>query len=135
MRRNIPKKIKINIHASSCVSILAGIIIVLFATILLDYQKTVATLSNSGILLSIVLAIIAILITLWDVAGQKNNISDLKKSVEELSAVTGGLEELTDVSLKTIEKNQSNLSLISNQLIEAIKEINAANPKDQYIEL
>jgi len=101
------------------------------------FQQDLAVkgLSNAALLLSIVLAVIAILITLWDVAGQKNNISDLKKSVEELGGVTKGLEELTSVSLKTIDENQTNLSLISNQLIEAVKVINSATPDEKYSDL
>lgn len=85
------------LHFIYSVSILAGIIIVLFATILLNYQNTVATLSNSGILLSIVLAIIAILITLWDVAGQKNALFDIKDQIN-IKEITDEIKESAESS-------------------------------------
>ncbi|MGE8207828.1 hypothetical protein ACQKP0_25510 [Heyndrickxia sp. NPDC080065] len=61
--------LRIKIHFMYIVIILVFISILLCGALLIGYEGTIKTLSNSSTLLSIVLAVVAILITLWDVAG------------------------------------------------------------------
>ncbi|GGA31228.1 hypothetical protein [Psychrobacillus lasiicapitis] len=77
----------------------------------------ISGLSNASLLLSIVLAVIAILITLWDVAGQKQNVYDMKKEIEKLNKIvrksSNFSQELEDGLSKIEGMNKENLSLLT----------------------
>lgn len=94
------------LHFIYSVCILSGAILLLLATILLDYTKTVETLSISGILLSIVLAIVAILITLWDVAGQKNALGDIREQINSIKEITDDIRESAESSKELVGELQ-----------------------------
>ena len=94
------------LHFIYIVCILGVAILLLLATILLDYTETVATLSNSGILLSIVLAIVAILITLWDVAGQKNALGDIREQINSIKEITDDIKESAELSKELVAELQ-----------------------------
>lgn len=80
---------------------------------LYNQEFAIKSLSAASLLTSIVLAVVAILITLWDVAGQKNNIVDVKKSIEELRSVSGEINEL----VAGIEVNNSDtMKLLSDYI-------------------
>lgn len=106
---------RIKIHFMYWVIMLSLFAITLLAVLLIGHQKTVTTLSNASLLLSIVLAVVAILITLWDVAGQKNNIADLQgmvrgfrkiiKDFDKISEENGiAINELKDIILELNER-------------------------------
>lgn len=85
-------------------------------------------LSNAALLLSIVLAVLAILITLWDVSGQKQNVYDMKKEIEKLSKIvnkTSSFSEKLEGGLIKIEgRYQENTKLLTSlyKLVEDSKQ-------------
>lgn len=68
-------------------SILLIVIIGLVALMFAESTFAGSMLSFAATLSSVILAVIAIIITLIDVAGQRNNILDVKTSVEDLKNV------------------------------------------------
>lgn len=66
-------------------------------------------LNFAATLTSILLAVIAIVITLIDVAGQRSNIFDVKSSVEELKIVSSEIEKM--VSIFNEQNKKSNVEL------------------------
>lgn len=117
------------------VIIMALISIILGGVLLIGYDNAVKTLSNGSTLLSIVLAVVAILITLWDVSGQKNSVYDIKKQVEllenlveedkinrnESTKIINSLFDLQDELKNYLEENKKNSQEIYSILTE-IKE-------------
>lgn len=87
---------RIKIHFMYVVIILVIIAVYLGGALLLGHDHTIITLSNASLLLSIVLAVVAILITLWDVAGQKNNIANLQTMVKSLRKIIVDFEKISE---------------------------------------
>lgn len=122
--RNLEKE-KLKLHFMYVVIILVLVNVMVGAFLLFGKKNALAHLSSAGTLLSIVLAIVAILITLWDVAGQKSNVLDVKNSVEDLKGVTGEITDIIRQFEKTNGERESELITLINQFNENYKE-NAA---------
>lgn len=91
------KKKERNLHFIYVSIILGTIILCLLAAIFFKYESAWQYLSFVGVALSLVLAIIAILITLIDVAGQKQQVFNISKSSEEMKKI---VEEQQDYLIK-----------------------------------
>jgi hypothetical protein len=87
---------RIKIHFMYVVIILVLVSGVLGGALLLGHKSTITTLSNASLLLSIVLAVVAILITLWDVAGQKNNVATLQEMITGLRKIIVDFEKISE---------------------------------------
>ncbi|MCM2532182.1 hypothetical protein NDK43_06940 [Neobacillus pocheonensis] len=87
---------RIKIHFMYVVIILSLIGVYLGGALLIGHDGTVQTLSNGSLLLSIVLAVVAILITLWDVAGQKSNIVSLQGMIRGLRKIIIEFEKISE---------------------------------------
>lgn len=89
-------------------SILVIIIIGLVALMFAESSFAGSMLSFAATLSSVILAVIAIIITLIDVAGQRNNILDVKTSVEDLKNVRTEIVSLIDeLELKNKESSET----------------------------
>ncbi|UXR49089.1 hypothetical protein [Staphylococcus simulans] len=78
---------EINIHFLYVI-IIAGIVIIgLLTALFFPSQKAQDFLSFAGVALSLVLSVIAILITLWDVAGQRQQVADITDSAKTLREI------------------------------------------------
>lgn len=100
---------------------IAGIIIVLLLSLL--FQDSIyagAMLSFAATLSSILLAVIAIIITLLDVAGQRSNILDVKTSVDQLKEVT---EDITSIT----QEFEKKMYLRDKQLVSLIEDVDRKN--------
>lgn len=69
-----------------------------------DKDSIIESLSNSSILFSIVLAIIGILISLWDVAGQRGALIDVKEQVESLRNFVKEINDHTNESRRVLKE-------------------------------
>lgn len=83
-------------HLIYSLSILTMIIILLISFIFKSSENAGAMLGFAATLSSILLAIIAITITLIDVAGQRSNVLDVKNSVEELKNVSNDITVIVE---------------------------------------
>ncbi|MED3945336.1 hypothetical protein [Priestia aryabhattai] len=119
--RNLEKE-KLKLHFMYVVIILVLVNVMVGAFLLFGKKNALAHLSSAGTLLSIVLAIVAILITLWDVAGQKSNVLDVKNSVEDLKGVTGEITDIIEQFEKTNRERESELITLMNKFGENYKE-------------
>ena len=94
-------------HLIYLLSIAAGIIVALLSLLFADSVYAGSMLSFAATLSSILLAVIAIIITLIDVAGQRNNILDVKTSVEDLKNVRTEIVALIDeLEMKNKESSE-----------------------------
>jgi len=121
---------KLGLHLKYCIVIFLIISSTIGGLALYNQKLAIVGLSNAGLLLSIVLAVIAILITLWDVAGQRNSIGKVEKSVDDLKNVSEGLEELVINALEAIESRQGELSVVTEILLEKADSIDAKGNAD-----
>lgn len=76
-------------------SLLVIVIIILVALMFAESALAGSMLSFAATLSSVILAVIAIIITLIDVAGQRNNILDVKTSVDQLKEVSADITSIT----------------------------------------
>ena len=90
------------------------IALIFFATLALgNSARAGENLNFAATAVSVVLAVIAIVITLWDATGQKNNVMQLKKtarklekSLEDVKAFLVENAETTDRYNKSIQQNE-----------------------------
>lgn len=111
----------------------------LLSLIFVESVTAIGTLSYASTLLSIVLAVIAILITLWDVAGQKNSILEIKeqskilkdtvdefqRSNSDAENVIFSIKELQNSFIEEIRKTQQ----LSFKTLEGLDKLK--NSKDE----
>ncbi|OED32515.1 hypothetical protein BHE17_08695 [Planococcus maritimus] len=117
------KNIKLSLHLKYIIAIFILLSCTIAGLALYDQDLAIKGLSAAGLLTSIVLAVIAILITLWDVAGQKNNIFDVKNSIEELRNVSGEINDL----VAGIESNNTETMKVLTDYITHFQEKNELN--------
>ncbi|RTQ92957.1 hypothetical protein [Lysinibacillus telephonicus] len=98
-----------SIHLLYVSIIFGGIIVLLLAFIFNKSNYAGELLNFAATLSSILLAVIAIVITLIDVAGQRNNIFDVKNSVENLKEVSKEIESMVKSFNEQNEDNTKNL--------------------------
>ncbi|MBU8773201.1 hypothetical protein [Cytobacillus oceanisediminis] len=118
----------------------------LLSLIFVDSVTAIGTLSYASTLLSIVLAVIAILITLWDVAGQKNSILEIKeqskilketvdefqKSNSDAEGVIHSIKELQNSFVEEIRKTQQ-LSFKTLEGLEKLKNSKDEEEKEKIV--
>lgn len=97
------------VHVIYLSIIFTGIIIWLVSYIFGKSTYAGSLLSFGGTLSSILLAVIAIIITLIDVAGQRSNILDVKNSVEDLTKVSNEITIIVDEFEKSNTLRQDNM--------------------------
>lgn len=141
-------KEKLKLHFIYIVIILVLSNVMIGAFLLFGKKNALAHLSSAGTLLSIVLAIVAILITLWDIAGQKNSIYEIKEQIEKIKNVSDDIVNTSETikenaeasddilnSLKDFEeKSGANFEKLGSRLSEVIvivEQLNGPNQNDE----
>ncbi|QNK86446.1 hypothetical protein H7992_14380 [Sporosarcina sp. resist] len=135
MSKDNSKKNSLNLHLIYLIIIFLIVLSVVGGLALYNQQVAISGLSNAGLLLSIVLAVIAILMTLWDVAGQKESLIKVGKSVDDLTTVSEGLEKLVSNALETIEGKQSELTVVTKALLEKTEVLSSAGTSVDFDEI
>jgi hypothetical protein len=103
------------------ISVIFGIILLaLLALVFVESTTAISSLSYASTLLSIVLAVIAILITLWDVAGQKNTIYEIKSETEKLKGTVDDFKDAYSNADDIIDRIRN----LQNYLVEMINDNN-----------
>ena len=98
--------------------ILTGIVIIFIITYIFFEDSTVGSyLGFAGTILSIVLSVMAILITLIDVAGQKGQVLEISRSADKLRKITNKQNQLYEENYEKFN------SLINTRLIEIINDL------------
>lgn len=98
------KYLKLKLHIKYILCITGIIITLVIGWTLRDKDSIIESLSNSSILFSIVLAIIGILISLWDVAGQRGALIDVKEQVESLRNFVKEINDHTNESRRVLKE-------------------------------
>ncbi|WGG44187.1 hypothetical protein [Rossellomorea sp. DA94] len=125
--------------------ILSLLVIVLLVSYIFSGSEYAGELLNFGATLSsILLAVIAIIITLIDVAGQRSNIYDVKNSVEELKGVAQNFSNLQEEYIKNNEiirqqisdliKKQNELNTLTSTLSTLIEDSQNNEDKDEVVQ-
>lgn len=120
---------RVKLHFKYTASILFGISILIVALVFYDKDVASTYLTYAGTILSIVLSVIAILITLIDVAGQKKQVYEIYNTSEELKSLvenhrvaTNNMEKLItsqQESLKLYQKNIENVDNVIRELMNS----------------
>ncbi|MEH7521995.1 hypothetical protein V7149_01730 [Bacillus sp. JJ1503] len=144
---SVKKVNNIKLHLIYLIIIFLAVCLGLLSLIFVESNTAIGTLSYASTLLSIVLAVIAILITLWDVAGQKNSIQELKeqskllkdtvddfqKSNANAETIVNTIKELQDFLLQEIRKTQQ-LSFKTLDGLEKIKQSSSEEEKQKIVD-
>jgi len=103
------------------------------------------TLNNVATGVSSVLAVVAILITLWDVAGQRNSIADIRETAEKLEKTQKSSHNLFEEMSsqiqsinnfkETIQESVDTNKAISTDVSEAIEQLKDNGQKDENEDL
>lgn len=94
----------LGIHLKYCITIFIVVNCIVGGLALYNQKLAIAGLSNAGLLLSIVLAVIAILITLWDVAGQRNTVSTIISVTQSLDNASKDIINNVDSFKSAVER-------------------------------
>ncbi|MGD6772421.1 hypothetical protein [Staphylococcus simulans] len=140
-RKNNEAEMKIiKLHFKYTASILLGISVLVLAIVFFDKEIAVTYLTYAGTTLSLVLSVIAILITLIDVAGQKKQVYEIYNTSEELKALVKQHEIATNNMKNSLENQQGNLELyqknidnvdsVIKELIDSLNNANNINKQD-----
>lgn len=105
---------RVKLHFIYVSIILSLLILILVSCIFYGIEVSWQFLSFAGVALSLVLSVIAILITLIDVAGQKQQVYEIFKSSEEL-------KESINHQQETIKKHAENISNVDELLNSAFE--------------
>lgn len=107
--------------------IIMSIIIILLTSFVFkssDYAGSM--LSFAATLSSVLLAVVAIIITLIDATGQRDNVYEVKNSVEELKEITEGFKELQNEYIENNKKIIEQIAAleeghtVTNELLERV---------------
>jgi hypothetical protein len=139
LKRNENENMKLHLMY---LSLIFGIISLgLLALVFVESTTAITSLSYASTLLSIVLAVIAILITLWDVAGQKNTIFEIKSETDKLKATVEDLREAysgADDIIERIKTLQDYLvgmindnNKLSHSILDSIENIKDSKDDDE----
>ncbi|MFK4391506.1 hypothetical protein ABH916_003434 [Peribacillus frigoritolerans] len=137
--KNEKEKLKIHFMYIVIMLVLSNVMIAAF--LLFGKDNALAHLSSAGTLVSIVLGIVAILITLWDIAGQKNSIYEIREQIEKIKTVSDEIvtasesvknnTEATDDILNSLKSFQitsgSNFDKVYKQIDQIIEELKESN--------
>lgn len=104
---------KLHLHLKYIVVIFILVSSTVGGMALYNQDLAIKSLSAASLLTSIVLAVVAILITLWDVAGQKSNILSMQENLKSFNEI---IEEFQNIS------TQNEISI--NELKDLISEMN-----------
>lgn len=121
---------RVKLHFKYTASILFGISILIVALIFYDKDVASTYLTYAGTTLSIVLSVIAILITLIDVAGQKKQVYEIYNTSEELKSLienhrvaTNNMEKLMTSQQENLELYQKNIEKVDNVIRELMNSL------------
>jgi len=117
---NIVTKTVGALHVVYLSIIFTGVIVWLISYIFVGSNYAGSLLNFAATLSSILLAVIAIIITLIDVAGQRNNIFDVKSSIEELKIVSNDIA-------KIVEEFENRNQLRNDEMLTIISQFNETN--------
>lgn len=110
----VPSKSINTLHYYYGATVLGVIIVVLVSLMFAESTYAGSMLSFAATLSSILLAVIAIIITLIDVAGQRSNIFDVKNSVEDLKTVSHEISQLvSDFENRIQRRDDEMITLMS----------------------
>ncbi|MEK4425886.1 coiled-coil domain-containing protein [Solibacillus sp. FSL K6-1523] len=107
------------------ISIVHLIYIIIISVILLAFILVIAfgntetantTMGTASTVSSLILSVIAIVMTITDVAGQRNTVSDIKESAEKLQT-----------NLSTVNKSIEEIGQLKEDLMESMRAINVSN--------
>lgn len=117
--------------------IIAAIVVISILTISIWSNETAGIgLNNAATAASIVLAVVAIVITLVDVAGQRKGISEIRDSADTLQVTTKETENLLSNLLKMREDLEERLNALSfksdeiSENLERLQEITSEGTTD-----
>lgn len=116
---------------------IAGIIIILLTSFVFKSSEYAgAMLAFAATLSSILLAVIAIIITLIDVSGQKQNVFDMKKEIERLSEMidkTSNISTEIEEGFEQMENRyRENTNLLSSMYALVEKSKKEDNPEEFF---
>ena len=121
---------RVKLHFKYTASILFGISILIVALVFYDKDVASTYLTYAGTTPSIVLSVIAILITLIDVAGQKKQVYEIYNTSEELKSLvenhrvaTNNMEKLMTSQEENLELYQENIENVDNVIRELINSL------------
>ncbi|MCI2924790.1 hypothetical protein [Staphylococcus hominis] len=121
---------RVKLHFKYTASILFGISILIVALVFYDKDVASTYLTYAGTTLSIVLSVIAILITLIDVAGQKKQVYEIYNTSEELKSLvenhrvaTNNMEKLMTSQQESLELYQKNIEKVDNVIRELMNSL------------
>jgi predicted transcriptional regulator len=132
---------KMGLHIKYLSVIFTIVSLGLLSLVFMESTSAISSLSYASTLLSIVLAVIAILITLWDVAGQKNTIHDIKSETEKLKETVvefknaySNADEVIN-SIKELQEDLvnkiNNTTNISESILDGIKSIKSLSDMEE----
>lgn len=107
------------------ISIVHLVYIIIIAVILLAFILVIAfgntqtantTMGTASTVSSLILSVIAIVMTITDVAGQRNTVSDIKESAEKLQS-----------NLSTVNESIEEVGKLKEELMDSMREINISN--------
>lgn len=98
------EKEKMKLHLKYWIVIFIVLSCIVGGLSLYNQDFAIRGLSNAGLLLSIVLAVIAILISLWDVSGQRNSVFEIKEQMQLIRNITDEIKESSVSSKEVLEK-------------------------------
>lgn len=121
---------RVKLHYIYTASILFGVLILIVALVFYDKEVASTYLTYAGTTLSIVLSVIAILITLIDVAGQKKQVYEIYNTSEELKSLvenhrvaTNNMEKLITGQQESLELYQKNIENVDNVIRELMNSL------------
>ncbi|PIC56665.1 hypothetical protein CSV80_13395 [Sporosarcina sp. P12(2017)] len=124
-------------HLYYLLGIAVIIIILLTSFIFKSSEYAGSMLAFAATLSSVLLAVIAIIITLIDVSGQKQNVFDMKKEIERLSEIvnkSSSFSKELDRGLTKIENRyQENTNLLSS-LYKLVEESKLDDEPEEFYE-
>ncbi|AMQ06750.1 hypothetical protein [Sporosarcina psychrophila] len=124
-------------HLYYLLGIAAIIIILLVSFIFKSSSYAGSMLAFAATLSSVLLAVIAIIITLIDVSGQKQNVFDMKKEVERLAEIIDKSSDFSkelDAGLSQIEKNHQENAKMLTSLYGLVQESKQEDNPEQFYE-
>ena len=97
--------------------IIAVIINAFFLVIAFGGSKTASTqMGTAATVSSLILSVIAIVMTIVDVAGQRNTVTELKETAEKLQ-----------VNLNTVDESIAEIGILKRELMESMSAISVSN--------
>lgn len=115
---------------------IASIIIILLTSFIFKSSEYAGSmLAFAATLSSVLLAVIAIIITLIDVSGQKQNVFDMKKEIEKLSEIvnrSSSFSKELDRGLTKVENRYQENSKLLSSLYKLVEESKSDDEPEEF---